>query len=131
MVNITILFILNLCYNSEWVVGLIHSSFFESISSYSFYWSCVQCSLTFILHQVRNDNWCQIHDIPNFPYNTKKMLCPQHFYNTFTTNLKLSQQILNGRLLLIVMGCQKSNLSCEFILKPIVTYCLWVVVKIL
>ena len=40
-----------------------------------------------------------------------------------------SQQILSGRLLLVVMGRQKSNLSCEFKLEPITTFRLWFVVK--
>ena len=34
----------------------------------------------------------------------------------------LSQQILSGGLLLVVMGRQKSNLSCKFKLEPITTY---------
>lgn len=37
----------------------------------------------------------------------------------FTT---VSQQILNGRLLLFVMSEQKSNLNCEFRLEPMTTY---------
>ena len=45
-----------------------------------------------------------------------------YVYNIFTT---LSQKILNGRLLLIVMGRQKCNLSCEFKLKPITTFFFW------
>ena len=44
----------------------------------------------------------------------------------FTT---LSQQILCGRLLLTVMGEQKSNLICEFKLELIITFHLWFVVK--
>ena len=39
--------------------------------------------------------------------------------NIFTT---LSQQIINGRLLLIVIGGEKSNLSGKFKLNPITTY---------
>ena len=52
-----------------------------------------------------------------FPITQEKC----YVHNIFIT---FSQQILNGRLLLIVMGSQKSNLSCEFKLKPIVIYCL-------
>ena len=44
----------------------------------------------------------------------------------FTT---LSQQILDGRLLLTVMSGQKSNLICEFKLELIITFHLWFVVK--
>ena len=50
-----------------------------------------------------------------FPITQEKC----YIHNIFIT---LSQQILNGRLLLIVMGWQKSNFSCKFKLKPIVTY---------
>ena len=32
------------------------------------------------------------------------------------------QQIINGRLLLVVMGEQKSNLNCRFKLESITTY---------
>ena len=42
-----------------------------------------------------------------------------------------SQQILNGRLLLVVMSGPKSNLSCKFKFEPIITYHMWLVVKIL
>ena len=40
-----------------------------------------------------------------------------------------SQQILNGRLLLVVKDRQKSNLSFGFKLQPIKTNQLWFVVK--
>ena len=46
----------------------------------------------------------------------------------FTT---LSQQILDGRLLLTVMSGQKSNLICEFKLELIITFHLWFVMKII
>ena len=52
------------------------------------------------------------------------MLCPQYF----TT---LSQKILSGRLLLAVNGGQQSNFIGEFKLKPVTTYSLGFVVKIL
>ena len=42
-----------------------------------------------------------------------------------------SPQILRGRLLLVVMSRQKSNLSCEFKFEPITTYHIWFVVKML
>ena len=35
-----------------------------------------------------------------------------------------SQQIVSGRLLLVVMSEQKGNLSCGFKLEPITTYCM-------
>ena len=41
-----------------------------------------------------------------------------YVHNIFTI---LSQKILNGRLLLVVIGGQKSYLSCEFKLKLITT----------
>ena len=46
----------------------------------------------------------------------------------FTT---FSQQIINDRLLLVVMGGQKSNLSCRFKLELITTNHLWFIVKML
>ena len=46
--------------------------------------------------------------------------------------ITFSQQILYGRLLLVVTsGKKKSNLSCEFKLEPITTYYLGFVVKVL
>ena len=45
-------------------------------------------------------------------------------HNIFTT---LSQQIINDRLLLVVMDEQKSNLSCRFKLEPITINHLWFV----
>ena len=45
-------------------------------------------------------------------------------HNIFTT---LSQQIINDRLLLVVMDEQKSNLSCKFKLEPITINHLWFV----
>ena len=44
---------------------------------------------------------------------------------------KFSQKILNLRLLLVITGGQKGNLSCVFKLKPITTYHLLFVMKIL
>ena len=48
-----------------------------------------------------------------------------------TMSLILSQQILSGRLLLVTMGGQKSNLNCELKFEPIITYHMWFIVKIL
>ena len=46
--------------------------------------------------------------------------------------ITFSQQILYGRLLLVVTsGKKKSNLNCEFKLKPITTYYLKFVAKVL
>ena len=44
-----------------------------------------------------------------------------YVHNIFTT---FSQQIISGKLLLVVMSEQKSNLSCGFKLEPITTYCM-------
>ena len=51
-----------------------------------------------------------------------------YVHNIFTT---LSQQIINDRLLLIVMDEKKSNLSCRFKLEPITINHLWFVMKML
>ena len=51
-----------------------------------------------------------------------------YIHNIFTT---LSQQIINDRLLLVVMDEQKSNLSCRFKLEPITINHLWFVMKML
>ena len=51
-----------------------------------------------------------------------------YVYNIFTT---FSQQIVSDRLLLVVINEQKSNLSCGFKLKPITTYRMRFVVKML
>ena len=45
-----------------------------------------------------------------------------YVHNIFTT---LSQQILNSKLLLVIMGGKKSNLNCEFKLEPITTFHIW------
>ena len=45
--------------------------------------------------------------------------------------ITFSQQILYGRLLLVVTSGKKSNLSCKFKLEPITTYYLEFVVKVL
>ena len=42
-----------------------------------------------------------------------------YVHNIFTT---FSQQIVSGKLLLVVISEQKSNLSCGFKLEPIITY---------
>ena len=42
-----------------------------------------------------------------------------------------SQQIIGGRLLVVVTGGPKSNLNCEFKLKPIITYYLKFIMKVL
>ena len=49
-------------------------------------------------------------------------------HNIFTI---LSQQMLSDRLLLVVIGGQRNNLSCGFKLELIITYYLWFVMKIL
>ena len=61
----------------------------------------------------------------NFRILFLKLIQPHYCLNnvistkTFTT---LSQQILSGRLLLVIMSRQKSNLNCKFTLEPITTY---------
>ena len=52
--------------------------------------------------------------------SSQKEKCYVH--NIFTI---LSQQIINDKLLLVVMGGEKSNLSCKFKLEPIKIYHLW------
>ena len=37
-------------------------------------------------------------------------------------SIPFSRQIISGRLLVVVIGGQKSNLNCEFKLKPITTF---------
>ena len=59
-------------------------------------------------------------------YSFQKKKC--YVYNIFTT---LSQQILDGRLLVVIIGGQKCNISSGFKLKPITTNHLWFIVKIL
>ena len=49
-------------------------------------------------------------------------------HNIFTT---LSEQMLSDRLLLVVIGRQRNNLSCGFKLELIITYHLWFIMKIL
>ena len=49
-------------------------------------------------------------------------------HNIFTT---LSEQILSDRLLLVVIGRQRNNLSYGFKLELIITYHLWFIMKIL
>ena len=66
---------------------------------------CFMCHVLGLLVQEK----CYVHDI----------------FITF------SQQILSDRLLLVVMGGQKNNLSYEFKLESIITYHLWFVVKML
>ena len=58
--------------------------------------------------------------------SSQKEKCYVH--NIFTI---LSQQIINDKLLLVVMGGQKSNLSCKFKLESIINNHLWFVMKIL
>ena len=53
--------------------------------------------------------------VSKYSFQKKKKIC---IYNIFTT---LSQQILNGRLLVVIIGGQKSNISSRFKLKPITT----------
>ena len=50
-----------------------------------------------------------------------------NIHNIFTT---LLQQIINNKLLQIVIGRQKSNFNDRFKLEPITTYYLWFVVNI-
>ena len=66
--------------------------------------------------------WLILFSILSFIY----VKCRVH--NNFPT---LLQPILSGRFLSVVMGGPKSNLSYRFKLEPIITYCLWFVVKIL
>ena len=49
-------------------------------------------------------------------------------HNIFTT---LSEQMLSDRLLLVVIGKQRNNLSYGFKLELIITYHLWFIMKIL
>ena len=49
-------------------------------------------------------------------------------HNIFTT---LSEQMLSDRLLLVVIGRQRNNLSYGFKLELIITYHLWFIMKIL
>ena len=58
--------------------------------------------------------------------SSQKEKCYVH--NIFTI---LSQQIINDKLLLVVMGGEKSNLSCKFKLESIINNHLWFVMKIL
>ena len=59
--------------------------------------------------------------INKFFFETPSIYLEEKWYvhNIFTI---FSQQIVSGRLLLVVMSEQKSNLSCGFKLKPIPTY---------
>ena len=50
------------------------------------------------------------------------------FHNIFTT---LSEQMLSDRILLVVIGKQRNNLSYGFKLELIITYHLWFIMKIL
>ena len=53
-----------------------------------------------------------------------------HFPINFMRNVMsiiFLQQIINGRLLLVVMGEQKSNLNCRFKLESITTYHLYMI----
>ena len=49
-------------------------------------------------------------------------------HNIFTT---LSEQMLSDKLLLVVIGRQRNNLSYGFKLELIITYHLWFIMKIL
>ena len=69
-----------------------------------------------------------MHHLPKkfslcFKYLFSQMLI--HFPINFMRNVMsiiFLQQIINGRLLLVVMGEQKSNLNCRFKLESITTY---------